>query len=154
VLPVIAIYLYDLREVCLSREHILDTATVEHKAVSRKLETVLFCDALPQIGQEYMRGSVVTLAHNVRRNQFRIGINRHEHPGIAKFARIVNFYVAVFLAHEAPDFGSVLNLRRFPDATGLTDLIDLKPEEGIPSRPKKRRSSPSLPPGLLNASTS
>ena len=49
-LPVVAIYLYDLREVCLSREHILDTATVEHKVVSRKLEAVLFCHALPQIG--------------------------------------------------------------------------------------------------------
>jgi hypothetical protein len=49
-LPVVAIYLDVLREVCLSREHILDTATVQHKAVSRKLETVLFCHALPQIG--------------------------------------------------------------------------------------------------------
>jgi hypothetical protein len=35
VLPVIAVYFYDLRNVCLSCEHILDPATVKHAARER-----------------------------------------------------------------------------------------------------------------------
>jgi hypothetical protein len=76
-LPVVAIYLYDLREVCLSCEHIFDSATIEHKAVSRKLETMLFCNALPQVGEECIRGSVVTLADRVRRNQLCVSVDRN-----------------------------------------------------------------------------
>jgi hypothetical protein len=46
VLPIIAVQLYHLREVGLTGKHILDSATIECRPVSRKLEAVLFRDAL------------------------------------------------------------------------------------------------------------
>jgi len=64
-LPIIAVYLYDLREVGLPSEHVLYSATVEHKPIGRKLESVLFCDALPQIGEKCISRRCVTLADAV-----------------------------------------------------------------------------------------
>jgi len=65
VLAVIAVPLYHLSEVRLFCEHILDALPIEPKPVSRKLETVFFGEAVAQIGEELIRGSAVTLAHNV-----------------------------------------------------------------------------------------
>src|SRR6185312_12092695 len=48
VLPVIAIYLYHLGEVCLSSEYILDPLAVKGKPVCSDLETVFRRDAFPQ----------------------------------------------------------------------------------------------------------
>lgn len=40
-LSVIAVQLYHLSEVCLFREHFLDSFSIEHEAVSHNLEAVL-----------------------------------------------------------------------------------------------------------------
>jgi hypothetical protein len=59
-LPVIAIELYHLRKVRLSGENILNSLAVEHESISRNLETMFFCHAVTQIGEELISGRAVT----------------------------------------------------------------------------------------------
>ena len=103
-LPVIAVYLRDLRKVCLAREHIFDSATVVNETVSRDLETVFFRHAVTQIGEECIRGSAVTLADCVCRNQLRLCVHRNEHPCVPKFVRVFHADIALFLRYERPNF--------------------------------------------------
>src|SRR5512135_2856205 len=97
VLAVVPEQLYDLAKIGLPREHILNSATIEHKAVSRELKAMLFRDALLQLGEKRIRGSAVTFADRVRRNQLCLAVHCNKHPGIAKFRGVVNFQIAVFL---------------------------------------------------------
>src|ERR1019366_7934809 len=68
-LPVIAVYFYDLREVGLTCEHILDTALVEMKPVSRKLEAIFFGQSVTSPGtaaaSAAVRSPAVCAAHGV-----------------------------------------------------------------------------------------
>ena len=51
-LPVIAVYFYQLRKVSLSGEHIFNALAVEHKAVCGDLEALFLGHAVTQIGEE------------------------------------------------------------------------------------------------------
>jgi hypothetical protein len=100
-LPVIAIQLYHLREISLSNEHLLNTATIEQEAVSRTLEAVLFCDGLTQIG---VRSLAVASPNCVCRDQLRLCIHRDEHPSVPKFVGVFDFHIALPFSDEWPDF--------------------------------------------------
>lgn len=103
-LSMIAIELYHLREVSLSREHILNPLAIEHKSICRNLETVFFGHAVTEIGEELIRRRAVTPSDYLRRNEFRFCVHCDKHPCIANFVRIINFDVALFLCDEAPNF--------------------------------------------------
>lgn len=102
-LAVVPVQLYHLREVGLPREHILDSATVEHEAVSRKLEALFFRYAVTQIGKGLIRVS------RSRRPTAYEGINLLSasiatNPSIPVFAGVFDFDVALFLTDETPNF--------------------------------------------------
>ncbi|MGC2193731.1 MAG: hypothetical protein WA628_03580 [Terriglobales bacterium] len=103
-LPVIAVELYHLCEVSLSRKHILDTLPVEVKSVRGQLNAVFFCKPISKQSQELVCSSAVPLSDNVGGNQLRFGVNRNENPSISDFWRILRFYVTLFLLAERPDF--------------------------------------------------
>src|SRR6266542_5577784 len=52
VLPIIAVQLYHLREVGLTRKHILDALPVEVESVCSDLEPVLCCESVAETGKE------------------------------------------------------------------------------------------------------
>ncbi len=102
-LSVIAEYFYDLREVGLPREHVLDPLAVKVETIGRKLKAMLFGESAAKIIQELVRYVAVTLSDCVSRNQFRLGINRNKHPRIANFCRIVSFHMALLFGDERPN---------------------------------------------------
>jgi hypothetical protein len=103
-LPVIAIKLYDLSEVGLSCEYILNPTPIKVEAIGAQLQAMIFRDPAVKIVQELVGGFAVPLADRIGRNQFRVGINANEHPCIPEFSGIIVFHVALFLANECPDF--------------------------------------------------
>src|SRR5947208_16953058 len=87
-LGVIAIELYNLREVGLPCEYVLNSALVEVESICTKLEAVLSGEAIMDREQEPVSGIAITLADRECRDQLGIRINRHKHPRISHFVRI------------------------------------------------------------------
>ena len=82
VLAMIAIELYHLCEVGLSRKNVLDSFPIEVESISCDLEAMLLSDPLTKHREELIGGFAVALADSVSRDQFCFGINRNEHPSI------------------------------------------------------------------------
>lgn len=116
-LSVVAVYLYQLCEVCLSRKNIFHAFAVEVKPIGRDLQAMFGGHTVAKGRQESVSSFAIALANCVRRNQFCVGINRHEDPSIPYFWRVLCFYMTLFLLAERPDFirlnpfaGQVLHL--------------------------------------------
>jgi hypothetical protein len=107
VLAVIAEYFYHLREVSLSREHILYALAVEVKAIGAQLETVFLSNATPQRLEECVGCFSRPLANCVSGNQFRVRVHRHEDPRISKLRRVLWFDVTLFLSTKSPNLISL-----------------------------------------------
>jgi hypothetical protein len=103
-LPVISVYLYHLREVCLSGEDFFDSLPVKVESICGDLKAVLWCKPVSQASQELVCGFTIALADGVCRNQFCVRVNCDEYPSISEFCGILCFYVALFLAAISPDF--------------------------------------------------
>lgn len=102
-LPVIAEYLYDLCEVCLSRKHIFYAFSVEVKAIGRQLEAVLLGDPAVKGIEECVGRLPRAFADCVRRNQFRVSIHRDKNPSVSELGGIFRFHVSLFLAAKSPN---------------------------------------------------
>lgn len=107
VLAVIAKYLYDLREIRLSREDVFDTLAVEVEAVCGQLEAVFFRNAIPQHRKKLVRCLSRPLPNGVCGNQFRVRIHGDENPSIPKLWGILRLYVTLLFSTETPDLISL-----------------------------------------------
>src|SRR5581483_9562437 len=104
VLPVIAIQLYHLSKVSLSRENVLNSLAVKVKPVCSDLEAVFWRDAISQTCKELVGGFTIALSNSVGGNQFRFSIKRNEYPSIPNFRRILSVYVTLLLLAVCPNF--------------------------------------------------
>jgi hypothetical protein len=63
VLAVIAVQLYQLGKVGLSREHVLNTLAVEVKSIRRKLKTVFLCNTIAERSQKTIGRFTIALPY-------------------------------------------------------------------------------------------
>ena len=99
-LAVVAIYLYHLREVSLTSEHVFDSLAVEMEAVSADLESMFLSQALTDGREELIYCFSISLANLIRWNQFCLSINCDEHPSVAELWRTFGLHVTLLLPHE------------------------------------------------------
>jgi hypothetical protein len=104
VLTVVAVELYHLSEVRLSRKHILNAFLVKVEPVCADLKAVLFSDSIAKASEELIGCFASALADGIGGNQFSLGVNRDEHPSIADLWRILGFYMTLFFRDVSPNF--------------------------------------------------
>jgi hypothetical protein len=103
VLANVPVQLDKLREVRLPSEHILDTAPVKVKTVSRQLKPGIGNPAF-HVRKKAMRCFSSPLADNARHNQLAFRVKGDKGPLIAKIGRVTDAHLPLFLTDKAPDF--------------------------------------------------
>jgi hypothetical protein len=103
-LPVVAVYLYHLSKISLSRKYLLNSALVKMESVRCELEAMFWRNPVTQASQKLYGRFAVSLADRVGGNQFCLRVNGDKDPSIAEFFGILCAYMALFLAAECPNF--------------------------------------------------
>jgi hypothetical protein len=101
-LAVVAVQLRQLSEVSVTSKGFLDSFAVEDVRIGGQLYAVI-AESVIQIQHECLRVSTGTFADKVRRNEFRLGIERDENPLVAKVCRVVFSNLPLLLHQEAPN---------------------------------------------------
>jgi hypothetical protein len=101
-LAIIAVQLCQLSEVGVTRKRFFHSLPVENVRICRQLHAVI-AKSVIQIQHECLRVSTGTFADKVRRNEFRLGIERDENPLVAKVCRVVFSNLPLLLHQEAPN---------------------------------------------------
>ena len=107
VLPVIAVYLYQLGKVGLPGEYSFYALAVEREAVRCQLKAVLFGKAAMKTSKKCVRRFARPLAHSECRNQFGVCIQSDEYPCISQFSRFSDTNIALLLSYISPNFVSL-----------------------------------------------
>ena len=81
-LAVVAIELYQLCKIGLTREYIFHASAVKMESVCGQLKPMFFRDAIPQISQETVGCLTITTANGISRNQLCLSINSNKNPSI------------------------------------------------------------------------